>query len=148
VRLESVERFVAATGAVIKHEGDRAYYQPAEDRIQLPPVEQFRSSEGDYATALHVLTHWSGHKSRLDRDQKGRYRCAGLRLWDGAAFLCVKAGVTAEPGEDYAHVLKSWIAVLKGDNRAIVTAESGATNLLLVAVLEILSTRPGMSSSV
>jgi len=86
VRLESAERFVAATGAVIVHGGDRAYYQPAEDRIQLPPVDQFRSSEGYYATALHELTHWSGHKSRLDRDLKGRYRCAGLRLRDGG--LC------------------------------------------------------------
>ena len=33
----------------------------------------------------------------------------------GAAFLCVKAGVSAEPREDHAHYLKSWIAVLKAD---------------------------------
>jgi antirestriction protein ArdC len=138
VRLESAERFVAATGAVIVRGGDRAYYRPGEDRIQLPPPEQFRSSEGYYATALHELTHWSGHKSRLDRDLKGRYRCAGLRLrdgglcrrraggGDGAAFLCVRAGVSAEPREDHAHFIKSWIAVLKADNRAIFTAASQA----------------------
>ncbi len=86
VRLESAERFVAATGGVIVHGGDRAYYRPSEDRIELPPVDQFRSSEGNYATALHELTHWSGQKRRLDRDLKGRYRCAGLRLRDGG--LC------------------------------------------------------------
>jgi len=40
----------------------------------------------------------------------------------GAAFLCVRAGVTAEPREDHAHYLKCWIAVLKVDNRAIYTA--------------------------
>ncbi len=72
VRLESAERFVAATGAVVGHGGDRAYYRPSEDRIQLPPVDQFRSSEGYYATALHELSHLSGHKSRLERDLKGR----------------------------------------------------------------------------
>ena len=44
----------------------------------------------------------------------------------GAAFLCVKAGVSAEPREDHAHYLKSWIAVLKTDNRAIFTAASQA----------------------
>ena len=44
----------------------------------------------------------------------------------GAAFLCVKAGVTAEPQEDHAHHLKSWIACLKADNRAIFTAASQA----------------------
>lgn len=44
----------------------------------------------------------------------------------GAAFLCVKAGVTAEPREDHAHYLKSWIGVLKADNRAIFSAASQA----------------------
>ena len=72
VRLESAERFVPATGAVIIRGGDRAFYKPSEDRIQLPPPEQFRSSEGYYVTALGELTHWSGHKSRLNRDLKGR----------------------------------------------------------------------------
>jgi antirestriction protein ArdC len=45
-------------------------------------------------------------------------------IW--AAFLCVRAGVTAEPREDHAHYLKSWIAVLKADNRAIFSAASQA----------------------
>ena len=44
----------------------------------------------------------------------------------GAAFLCVKAGVTAEPREDHAHYLNTWIAVLKADNRAIFTGASQA----------------------
>ena len=44
----------------------------------------------------------------------------------GAAFLCAKAGVTAEPREDHAQYLKSWIAVLKADNRAIFSAASQA----------------------
>ena len=51
-----------------------------------PPVEQFRSGGGYDATALDELTHWSGHKSRLDQDLKGRYLCAGVRLRDGAAY--------------------------------------------------------------
>ncbi len=131
VRLESAERFVAATGAVIVHGGDRTFYRPREDRIQLPPPEQFRSSEGYYATALHELTHWIGHKSRLDRDLTGRFGTAAYAAEElvaeiGAAFLCVKAGVTAEPREDHAHYLNSWIAVLKTDNRAIFTAGSQA----------------------
>lgn len=70
VRLESAERIVAATVAVIVHGGDRAYYQPAEDCIQLPPPEQFRSNEGYYATALHELTQWTGHNQGLQRAPK------------------------------------------------------------------------------
>lgn len=94
-------------------------------------MDQFRSSEGYYATALHDLTHWSGHKSRLDQDLKGRfgtttYAAEELVAEIGAAFLCVKAGVSAEPREGHAHFLKNWIAVLKADNRAIFTAASQA----------------------
>jgi hypothetical protein len=44
----------------------------------------------------------------------------------GSAFLCVKVGVMAEPREDHAHYLKSWIGDLKADNRAIFTAASAA----------------------
>lgn len=138
MRLESAERFVAATGAVIVHGGDRAYYRPSEDFIQLPPVDQFRSSEGYYATALHELNHWSGHKSRLDRDLKGRYRCAGLRLRDGG--LCRRragggdrCGLPVRQGRGDGRASgrsrplpQSWIAVLKGNNRAIFTAASQA----------------------
>jgi antirestriction protein ArdC len=40
----------------------------------------------------------------------------------GAAFLCAKAEVSAEPRQDHAHFLKSWIDALKADNRAIFTA--------------------------
>jgi len=118
-------------GAAGERRALRGRHRGGDDRIQLPPPEQFRSSEGYYATALHELTHRSGHKSRLDRDLTGRFGTAAYAAEElvaeiGAAFLCVKAGVTAEPREDHAHYLKSWIAVLKADNRAIFTAASQA----------------------
>ena len=45
---------------------------------------------------------------------------------NGATFLCGRAGVMAEPREDHAHYLKSWIGVLKADNPASITAASQA----------------------
>ncbi|MFN9872467.1 MAG: zincin-like metallopeptidase domain-containing protein [Cyanobacteriota bacterium] len=71
---------------MIVHCRDRAFYRATADHIQLPPPEQFRSSEGYYAKALNELARWSGHKSRLDSDLKGRYRCSGLRVRNGG--LC------------------------------------------------------------
>ena len=41
-------------------------------------------------------------------------------LW--AAFLCADLGVTAEPRDDHASYLASWLDVLKNDKRAIFTA--------------------------
>ena len=42
---------------MIGHGGDRSYYKPAEDRIQLPPQGQFRSSEVYYATTQILGNH-------------------------------------------------------------------------------------------
>jgi antirestriction protein ArdC len=45
----------------------------------------------------------------------------------GAAFLCADLGLTSEPREDHACYLKNWIAVLKGDKKAIFTAAAKAS---------------------
>jgi len=57
LRIAEAERFIANTGADIRHGGAEAYYEPARDRIQLPPFEGFIDPEAYYATALHELTH-------------------------------------------------------------------------------------------
>jgi antirestriction protein ArdC len=67
-RIERPEHFFTATRATIRHGGDRAYYAAGTDHIQMPPVESFRDAESYYATLAHEETHWTKHKSRLDRD--------------------------------------------------------------------------------
>lgn len=82
-RLEAVDRFIAATGARIEHGGDRAFYRPSTDHIQMPNEELFGGtatmtrSEGYYATLTHELTHWSGASTRLGRDMGKRFGDAG-----------------------------------------------------------------------
>lgn len=56
-RIEQAERYFANTGAVIRHGGDRAYYAPALDHIQMPHPESFWNPEGYYAVLAHELTH-------------------------------------------------------------------------------------------
>ena len=78
-RLEAVDRFVTATGARIEHGGERAFYRPATDHIQMPDENLFcgtvnmTRTEGYYATLTHELTHWSGAPSRLARDMGKRF---------------------------------------------------------------------------
>ncbi len=52
-RIENADRFMTNTGATIHHGGNRAFYAPARDAIQLPPFEAFKDKESYYATALH-----------------------------------------------------------------------------------------------
>lgn len=71
-RIRKGEQVLIHTGAVICHGGNRAFYRPSDDIIQLPPSASFSKPEDYYATALHELCHWTGHPHRLNRVLTGR----------------------------------------------------------------------------
>ncbi len=65
----AAENLLLSSGAHIVHRSaDEAFYHPIRDLIQLPTKAQFHDEGGYYATALHELTHWTGHHSRLQRE--------------------------------------------------------------------------------
>lgn len=129
--LDQAEAFFMATGADIRHGGDRAYYAPGPDRIQLPKPEAFRSAEAYAATKAHELVHWTGHPARLARAFGQRfgddaYAFEELVAELGAAFVCADLGLTPEVRDDHAAYLAHWLQVLKADKRAIFAAASHA----------------------
>jgi len=126
------ESFFAATNAVIRYGGNRAYYTMDADRIQMPPIETFADAGSFYATLAHETTHWTRHPSRLERN-------FGRKTWGdegyareelvaelGSAFLCADLELTPEVRDDHASYIASWLEVLKNDNRCIVQAASYA----------------------
>lgn len=132
------EGFAKATGARIEEGGDRACYIPALDIIRMPERRRFTGTdtttpaEGFYSTLLHELTHWTGVKTRLDRDMSGRFGSQAYAVEElvaelGAAFLCADLGITPEPRADHASYIKSWLEVLKSDKKAVFTAASWAS---------------------
>ena len=136
--ITAAETFVNATGAAITHGGDRAFYRPSTDSIQLPKRESFvgtRTSspaESYYSTVLHELTHWTAPAHRCDRQLGKRFGDQAYAMEElvaelGAAFLCADLQVTAEPRLDHAQYLASWLTVLKADKKAIFTAASKAS---------------------
>ena len=56
-RIAHAESFFAATGAVIQHGGNQAFYTVTHDHVQMPPFEAFRDAESYYATLAHECTH-------------------------------------------------------------------------------------------
>ena len=126
------DAFFAATGADIRHGGNSAHYSGASDHVQMPVFEAFRSPEAYYATLAHELTHWTKHKSRLDRDfGRKRWGDEGYAREElvaelGAAFLCADLSLTPEPGADHAAYIQSWLKVLRNDKRAIFAAAAHA----------------------
>ena len=131
-RLDAVERFFESTKATIRHGGNRAFYSPALDLVQMPELASFRDAESYYATRAHEMTHWTRHETRLNRDfGRKRWGDAGYAMEElvaeiGAAFLCADLGITPETREDHAAYVASWLKVLKDDKRAIFTAASHA----------------------
>jgi antirestriction protein ArdC len=131
-RIARVESFIAATGANVRHGGNRAFYSPASDHVQMPVIEAFRDAESYYATLAHETTHWTRHPSRLDRDfGRKRYGDEGYAMEElvaelGSAFLSADLDLTPEVRDDHAAYIASWIKVLKNDKRAIFSAASHA----------------------
>jgi len=124
------EAVVAAAGVPLRIGGDEAFYVPAHDFIQMPPSDCFKSGADYYCTALHELTHATGHVSRLDRklltsrDTKD-YAREELVAEMGSAFLCAALGI--EPIARHADYIGGWLAILREDNRAIFRAASLAS---------------------
>lgn len=131
-RIARADRFFAASGADIRHGGNRAFYKAAEDRVQMPPFETFRDAESYYATLAHEMTHWTKHKKRLDRDfGRKRFGDEGYAMEElvaelGAAFLSADLDLTPEPRAEHAAYIGSWLKVLNRDKRAIFSAASHA----------------------
>ena len=134
----AVERFIAASGALILHGGDRACYRPSIDTIHLPPREAFFSTatstaaEAYYSTKLHELTHWTGAEKRCNRQLGKRFGDDAYAMEEliaelGAAFLCAELSITDAPRADHAQYLENWLRVLKADKKAIFTAASKAS---------------------
>ncbi|AZO34837.1 DUF1738 domain-containing protein [Mesorhizobium sp. M2A.F.Ca.ET.046.02.1.1] len=128
--IPQAEALMHASGADIRIGGDRAFYMPAADFVQLPPQPAFFETINYYRTALHELGHWTGHSSRLARDFSGSfgtktYAREELVAELTAAFTCSSLGI--EPTVRHADYVASWLEVLREDNRAIFRAASLAS---------------------
>ena len=131
-RIAHADDFFAATGADLRHGGDRAYYAIEPDYVQVPPFECFEDPQAYYATLAHECTHWTRHPTRLDRDfGRKRWGDEGYAREElvaelGAAFLCADLGFALEPRPDHARYIAGWLKVLADDRRFIFTAAAHA----------------------
>jgi antirestriction protein ArdC len=103
--------------------GDRVFYSPALDFIQVPPDHAFHSPEQRAVVVLHELAHASGHPTRLNRDLSGGFGSAAYAKEELRAELAsvVVGSMIGLPCDiaNHASYLQSWIAVLKQDRREI-----------------------------
>ena len=132
--IERAENILSASGASILHgENNRAFYRPSTDSIHLPDKSQFLSADNYYATALHELSHWTGHSSRMDRDLIHPFGSDGyakeeLRAEITSMILGDELGIGHDPGQ-HASYVGSWIKVLHDDPLELFRAAAEAEKM-------------------
>ena len=95
------------TGIALKVTGNmRAFYDPANDYVHMPPQDAFTSDAAHAGTLLHEAIHATGHKSRVGRKigegTNADYAFEECVAEIGAAMVAAATGCQRCPIEDHA----------------------------------------------
>lgn len=128
--IERAENILAAVNVPIYHDqADRNYYVPKLDEIHLTPKNSFPTTHDYYSTALHELSHATGHESRLNRDTMNKfgseaYAREELRAEIASFMLCAELGISQSDKHKESHVayVGSWIKALQENPKEIFDA--------------------------
>jgi antirestriction protein ArdC len=128
--LPAAKALIESTDADFRIGGDQAFYAPGLDYVQVPRPDAYFDPVNWHRTAFHELGHWTGHRSRLDRDMTGGFGSTAYGREElvaemAGAFVCASLGIT--PTVRHTDYLGSWLAIIREDNRAIVRAASAAS---------------------
>lgn len=130
-RVSDLEKTISEIPAVIKNGGDRAFFQPSGDFIQVPNFENFNDARSYYSTVAHELMHWTGGKGRLDRGQMGafgtpEYAYEELVAEIASAIFMSSHDIEPDIQENHGPYLASWLKALKQDPDALQRAMTDA----------------------
>jgi antirestriction protein ArdC len=107
-----------------------AFYSPRSDKVNVPEMCHFESSEEYYAVTFHELGHATGHPSRLNRFESNRddfgaysYNYEELVAEMAATFLCSHCGIEQTVENSVAY-LAGWAKFLKENRRSILFGAS------------------------
>lgn len=135
--IESAERVAAGylsglSHPTLSHGGDRAYYQPSSDRVQMPHPGTFNTPAAYYCTLFHEFGHSTGHDSRLSRKIANRfgddlYSEEELVAEFTAAFVCAESGISDDSLlTNSTAYIQGWLAKLRSDPKLAILAAQRA----------------------
>lgn len=136
--IDSVDQIVSlyADAPVINHDksGMRACYSPMLDKVTMPVMELFNSTEDYYSVLFHELAHSTGAEHRLNREGVANFDRFGSHQYSkeelvaemSACFMMATAGLAMEPRENSKAYIQSWISKLENDPKLIFQASKEA----------------------
>lgn len=120
--LDIADSFIVSSECPIEERfQDKAYYNPLEDKIVLPPRKYFKSDEAFLGTLLHEMSHSTGNEKRLNRDIKNKFGTEKYAMEELTAELsCVFLEAELDMDidftrQDHINYFNSWIQALKND---------------------------------
>ncbi len=134
--IEKAEQIIAGykNRPNIHYGGNRAFYRPAEDRVQMPYEYTFEQPEVFYAVLMHELAHSSGAAHRLARKEVMDHHAFGSEFYSAeelcaefcSSYLCAVAGISNQTIDLAASYIDGWLNVLKKDKKMLVIAAARA----------------------
>ena len=124
-----IEEFLAATGAKIREDGNEAKFIPSIDTVVMPSFAAFDNASAFYGVLFHELVHWTGHKSRLDRNLLERFGSSAHAAEEliaelGATFTCAEFSIDGDTR--LSSYVDHYIHLLEYDPKAFFTCASKA----------------------
>ncbi|NIZ01915.1 zincin-like metallopeptidase domain-containing protein [Thalassospira lucentensis] len=117
---------------IFHNQNDRAFYRSSTDQILMTYQAAFKGQYEYYATALHELSHATGHGSRMAREfgafGSKVYAKEELRAEIASYMLTTELGLGHYP-KRHASYVGSWMKAIKEDRNALFIAARDAENI-------------------
>ena len=114
---------------ILNDGGNSAYYSKREDAIHLPVPEAFTGTYAYNATALHELSHSTGHPSRLNRQMGGFFGSEEYAYEELVAEMCscfmgveLDAEASPEHIENHKAYVQSWVQEIRDKPESLIRA--------------------------
>jgi antirestriction protein ArdC len=133
------ERVIKATGADIRHGGNRACYtrpfpsgswpnHTSGDHITIPNIQQFLDPTEYYVTLFHELAHHSEVRLDWDFDANG-YAMGEIVAEIAACYLAEETKVPNRNFDNHAQYVNTWLEKMQSDNKWIFKASTQASKV-------------------
>ena len=137
----ALQDYVTREGITLNHGGNRAFYQPSADLVQMPHEQAFFSREQYQGVLAHELIHSTGIEKRLNRKgltEKAAFGSTSYAFEElvaefGACITCAMLAIEPDWNNSAAY-LKGWSSKLKENPTCAVSASGQAgkaTNFIL-----------------
>lgn len=133
---KEAEKILQNSKAKIYHDQiNRNFYAPVKDSIHLVPKIEYEKPEDYYAVAMHELSHWTGHPTRMERIDpsqratKLEYAKEEIRAEMSSLYITMELGLPFKPSANTAPYVKSWLSALADDSNEFFKASAQAEKI-------------------